>query len=276
MFRLLWLTDIHLNFVSLEKIQAFSSYILRQKPDAVVITGDISEAPELIVHLELLCFQLIDKKIKTYFVAGNHDYYRGSIEETRTRLKAEFPNNGDIVWLSNTNIVPLTEKTALVGHDGWYDGGYPEYGSFFQSKLEMSDYHVIKELRENSASKQMLYNKINELSEQNAEHIRLNLPAAFESFDTVYYATHVSPFAESSRAPNGAISDPDWMPTFCSKRAGEAFMEVMAKMPRDKQLIILCGHSHTKYVHFPANNIKCIVGGASYRSPIINDVFDVT
>jgi len=274
MFKLLWLTDLHLNFVPVEKVQNLSFDIIQEKPNAIVITGDISEAPDLVNHLELLCLPLSYKGIKTYFVAGNHDYYHGSIEALRTKLKAKFPNNGDIVWLTNTGVVSLTEKRALVGHDGWYDGGWPGYGDFFKSKLEMSDYYIIKELRESTITKQLMFDKINELSEQNAKHIRQQLPEAFQSHDTVYYATHVAPFPQNSRAPNGTMSDEDWMPTFCSKRAGEAFLEVMDKMPNNKQLIILCGHNHTYYEFKPRNNITCITGDATYRYPRICGEFE--
>lgn len=269
-------TDIHLNFCKIPKIKAFAEKILENNPDVLILGGDISEAPGIVDHLNIL--KLFLGNVPVYFVCGNHDYYNGSIADVRTRLKGFYGpgNSQNVYWLPENGVVSIGGGVAIVGHDGWYDGGYPKYGDFFKSKLDMNDYYVIKEINEEryALGKAGVYSKIQELASQGAEHIKTYLPKAFENHDKVFYVTHVSPFAETSRGPNGNISDPDWMPSFCSKKSGDALMEVMKKMPANKQLVILCGHSHTSWMHKPALNITCHCGGAKYGQPDVAHVFN--
>jgi len=77
--RLAWLTDIHLNFLDdLEPEQSLET--IADKADAFAITGDIGESPDITGYLKLM-ESILRKPI--YFVLGNHDFYRGSIAETR-------------------------------------------------------------------------------------------------------------------------------------------------------------------------------------------------
>lgn len=42
--RVVWLTDIHLNFIGHDRIEAFCRDIRAARPDAILISGDIGEA----------------------------------------------------------------------------------------------------------------------------------------------------------------------------------------------------------------------------------------
>ena len=46
--KLAWLTDIHLNFLEVEARQKYYEDILATECDAILISGDIAEAPSLI------------------------------------------------------------------------------------------------------------------------------------------------------------------------------------------------------------------------------------
>ena len=48
---LAWLTDIHLNFVEKSQIEELCRTITLYDPDSVLISGDISEVPDLESHL---------------------------------------------------------------------------------------------------------------------------------------------------------------------------------------------------------------------------------
>lgn len=270
---LVFTTDIHLNFCSEFQIKEFASHILSHDPSVIVIGGDISEAPQLEFHLRFLEMHL--KGVPVYFVCGNHDYYRGSIKDVRNGLRKRFKAGGSI-WLPEAGIVSLSPTAALVGHDSWYDGGYPnKNGNYFASKLDMSDYHVIQELSYPQCfNRRMVYDKIQKLSQQGASHIKQYVTKAFVNHDKVFYVQHVSPFAETSCGPNKKMSDPDWMPHFCSRLTGEAIMEVMSKQPPEKQLIVLCGHSHTMAWHRPRPNVYCFCGAAKYGIPNVANQFN--
>lgn len=70
--KLAWLTDIHLNFLPDE--EAFCASVAATDADAFVITGDIGEAPNVVMYLNQLD-NYLERPI--YFVLGNHDFYRG-------------------------------------------------------------------------------------------------------------------------------------------------------------------------------------------------------
>src|SRR5687768_6178625 len=103
--RLAWVTDIHLNFVSDDRIRAFAAQIAAHRPDSLLITGDISEAPSLREHLELLSDALGPRPI--CFVLGNHDFYRGSLEAVRRTAEAITREHDHLRWLPSAGEVPL-------------------------------------------------------------------------------------------------------------------------------------------------------------------------
>lgn len=282
--RLSWITDIHLNFLTLPKVQAFCRNILAGEPDAVVLTGDISEAPLLDLHLLAMAEEL--KPVPLFFVCGNHDYYNGSIVSVREFLceRHTYPDYekqpGNLYkgawWLGNSGIIPLTETAALVGHDGWYDG---LYANWFKSRVWLNDYDVVRELA-HAGTRDLMYAKMQELAKEAAAYVRVQLEKAFlpvdqggGGFSTVYVATHVPPFRENS-VYRGKISDDDWMPHFSSWTMGDMLLNVMTANP-DKNCVVLCGHSHGGAVHQALPNLVCKTGEAEYRAPRINEVFEI-
>jgi UDP-2,3-diacylglucosamine pyrophosphatase LpxH len=271
MGNLVFATDIHLNFCDEAKIRRFAKSVLSKEPTALALGGDLSEAPQLEMHLRYL--EMCLEGLPMYFVCGNHDYYHGSVKNVREGLRSRF-KTGKSIWLPTAGVVTLSPGAALVGHDGWYDGGYPEHGDWFQSRLGMSDYQIIQELSSPQCpNKHMRYAAMQKLARQGAKHIRKFLPRAFETYDKVFYVTHVSPFAETSLGLNKRMSDRDWMPSFCTRLSGEALMEVMKKMPAEKKLIVLCGHSHTEAWHRPLPNLYCYCGKARYGQPAVTNQF---
>lgn len=271
---LVWTTDTHLNFLSLEKIQAFCRSIKECNPDVVVLTGDISESPLLFHHLLVLEKEL--EPAPVFFVCGNHDYYHSSIKEIRETLisRCSFPEKGNLCkgayWLGSSGVVSLTNSIALVGHDGWYDGGYANY---FKSRLDMNDYYLIQELTHvASPTPELRFNSIKELAKESAEYIRTQLLEAFkQGFTTVYVATHVPPFRENA-IHKGKQSDDDWMPHFSSKIMGDMLLEVAENNP-DKNITVLCGHSHGSAFHKPLPNLQSHTGEAQYKFPKVNKTF---
>ena len=78
--QLAWLTDLHLDFVGLDCIDGLYPRVRDGGADAVLISGDIAEAPGVEAYLELLGRQ-IDRPID--FVLGNHR--RGRVWPSRHR-----------------------------------------------------------------------------------------------------------------------------------------------------------------------------------------------
>ncbi len=78
-----WLSDIHLDFVDAAAARILAASVADQEPGAVVLTGDIAHSIDLVPSLELLPATI---PCPIYFVLGDHDFYHGFIRTTRSRL----------------------------------------------------------------------------------------------------------------------------------------------------------------------------------------------
>lgn len=261
--RLAFLTDIHLDHMGAKRptIQFLHALRYDAKPDVVVITGDIAQADTIREYLIQITRKL--DTVPFYFCLGNHDFYGGSIAGVRSMLA------GDSRYLTCSGPVSLTDDTALVGHDGWYDG---LYGSFLGSRIRMNDYDLIAEFRhqpmgENKRLIERLAGKAAEKIEIDADISatalvgRAGFVSPKQAQKTVIIATHVPPFAIASRGPDRNQSNADWLPVMSSKLMGDAILRVAEKHPEVK-FMVLCGHTHTPCVAHITTNVECRVGDA--------------
>src|SRR5689334_20836519 len=102
--RLAWATDVHLNFLSAEELAAFAATLAASEADAILLTGDIAEAPSLRRLLTTVA-QVVRRPI--YFVLGNHDFYHGSIAEVRALAADLSATSPWLRWLPATDPVEL-------------------------------------------------------------------------------------------------------------------------------------------------------------------------
>ena len=117
--KLTWLSDIHLEFLAMDRARRFLEKVNLGCPDAVLITGDISTAPEMRHHLWLVAEIL---KCPIYFVLGNHDFYSGGFAKVNFVVRAVCQDFPHLKPLGNGEVIALTARTALIGHSGWADG----------------------------------------------------------------------------------------------------------------------------------------------------------
>lgn len=94
--KLAWLTDIHLNFLEAPDRLLFYQSMIDSAADAVLISGDIAEASSIVTLLSEMA-EAIKKPI--YFVAGNHDYYRGDVTSVHQALDALTKKQVGLCWL---------------------------------------------------------------------------------------------------------------------------------------------------------------------------------
>lgn len=268
--KILHLTDIHMNFVNKVKFREFCKKVNKERADAIILTGDISEATTIEPHLDVLSSEI---ETPIYFVLGNHDYYFGSIPAVRSLMTQKYGVSESVkkayaaTWLGAVDYIPVTDKVAVVGHDGWYDGGYADW---FASKLGMTDYQIISDF--SGRIRQELFQIINKLAAEAAAHVTLAATKAFENgYQHVFLGTHVPPFPENS-VYEGKISDANWLPHFSSRHMGAAIIEMMTAYP-EKNLTVLCGHSHGEAVFEPLANVKSVTGKAKYGHPIISGTY---
>jgi len=259
--KIIWTTDIHLNFVDSVKLDTFCYRITDLNPDAVLVGGDIAESGSLINILSTL-----EEKIQCpiYFVLGNHDYYNGSIENVREKVQEITDNSSYLHYLTSTGIVKLTPDTCLIGHDSWCDG---RNGDYANSNVRLNDYVLIKELA--NLDDQARLKKLNQLGDEAATFFRKQLSQALLNYQHILILTHVPPFSEACWH-EGNLSNDDFLPHFSCKATGDIFVEMMSKHP-DKNMTVLCGHTHSGGIAQILPNISVRTGEAVYRQPNIQD-----
>ncbi len=287
-FRLIWCTDVHLNFLKHPQgAEKFGQYLREETAgEALLLTGDISEAPSLDYHLRQLMggFQR-----NTYFVLGNHDYYKGSFASTEKAVQKY------ALWLDHGEVHKLTEKVALVGSEGWYDA---EFGNPMAAKFGMTDWKDIQDLEQlpgipfgikrvrridgktvrdvllDQEARQRVIDVCRDRAKDFAERARESLLDALTTFERVIFATHYPPF-EGATWHEGQLSDSMWVPWFSSKVMGEMLLEVADAHP-DRRILVLCGHTHSSGVCTPRPNLTVLTGEAVYGSPDLAGILDLT
>jgi predicted phosphohydrolase len=260
-----WCNDIHLDFLSGDEIDRFLDTLAGRAPCAVLLAGDISTADRLEAHLGRIEAAV---EVPVYFVLGNHDYYHGSILGVRSRVSRLCAKSRRLHWLNEAGVCRLTEKTAIVGHDGWGDA---RLGNYMSSPVELNDFFLIEELA--GRRREDLVGILRELGDQAAAHFQKVVPEALASCPNVIVVTHVPPFRESTWY-DGEVSGDDWLPFFCGKAAGDVLRDVMSRHP-DGELTVLCGHTHGEGETEILPNLRVVTGGARYGAPKVRAIPDI-
>ena len=267
MTHLAWMTDIHLNFLGTMQIEQWLTNLKQGHFHALLITGDIGEADTIADYLIRIGGKL---NVPIYFVLGNHDYYRSSIEQVRAKMRQLDQEHALINWLPEHGIVKLSATTGLIGHGGWGDGGY---GDFMNSSILLNDYILIEELADISAEVRL--QKLRALGQDAAHYIQDVLPPALDRFEQVYVALHVPPFQESCwhnhKLPD---DDDDYLPHFTCKAVGDVLLHIADAYPH-RQITVLCGHTHGSGEAQPRPNLQVMTAGAEYGNPTIAAIFTV-
>jgi Icc-related predicted phosphoesterase len=263
--KLAWATDIHLDFLDSAGIEEFTSRLENTPADAFLIGGDIAKAGSVEKHLRSLEARLLRP---IYFVLGNHDFYVGSIARVREAMRNLSKRSKLLKWLPSAGVVELTRDTALAGHDGWGDA---RIGNVDETPVRLNDFVMIEEL--SGISRELRKSRLQALGDEAAAYVREVLPKAFERFPKVIFLTHVPPFRESCWH-EGKISDDDWLPYFTCRAVGDALREVMQARP-DRDLTVLCGHTHGAGSAEILSNLRVWTGGSDYRAPRIDRVLEV-
>lgn len=263
--RVLWLTDIHLNFAVPPRTREFLQSLRAAGPDAIVLTGDIGEADDVVEYLTMLADTVA---CPIYFVLGNHDFYFGSLANVRERVRELCAKLPQLRYLTQSEVEELTPSVGLVGDDGWADG---RVGDYERSYVMMNDYKLIAELSQ--VGKADRWPLLKALGDEAANHIRRVLPKALAKYPRVILATHVPPL-RAACWHQGEISDDEWAPHFVCQAMGDAILEIMLKWPL-RELTVLCGHTHGAGECRPLPNVHILTGGAEYGNPAIVRQFDL-
>ena len=267
--RLAWASDIHLNFIGSVQRRWFLNSI-KEKADALIISGDIGESNDICEMLNQIDTEFSKP---TYFVLGNHDFYRGSIKQVRLMVSRLAYGTQNLFYLSNNPIIELTPTTALIGHDGFADG---RFGNMDASDVMLNDFSLIEELhcwRRDKLDKPALRKVLEKFGDEAAAHIALALPPAVYKYPNVFVATHVPPFREATWH-EGHQSDDNFLPYFACKAVGDVILKLANERPECK-ITVLCGHTHSSGEVNITENLRVLTASGEYKFPRIHQVFDV-
>ena len=184
-----------------------------------------------------------------------------------------------LTWLPDAGVVRLTDRSVLIGHGGWGDG---RCGDFLQSNVVLSDYGLIRELREAHSAKVFqpesvltakLLEKLRELGDEAADHFRAVLPQALQTGCNVLVLMHVPPFHEACWH-EGRLSDDNWSPHFTCPAVGDVLVEFM-QQHADRQMTVLCGHTHSSGHVRILDNLEVFTGDARYGQSKVQRTLEV-
>ena len=259
--KLAWLSDLHLECIAHSSSQVFVRYLAAEAFDALVITGDLSNAVNLGYHLSLLA----TLKVPVYFVLGNHDFYQGSFASVEETVRKACRKHSSLIHLGQGEIIRLNGDTCLIGHRGWADG---RAGSGMQSRVRLNDHLLIENLMRKDAGE--LFAILNALGEQSAEYIRAKAKEALQDCRRLVVATHVPPFPQAALY-QGRPSDPEFAPHFVNVAMGEVLLE-LARLQPYKTITVLSGHTHHAAHYEPLPNLVVTVADSRYGYPAISEV----
>lgn len=255
--RLVWTTDPHLNHVPVGAWERWLEILSSLGPDAVVVTGDISEGEDVAFQLQRLAGSV---DVPIHFVLGNHDFYQSSIARTRQRIVELCREHPLLNYLTDSAALDCGADTFLIGEDGWGDAVEGDYDG---SIVHLNDFRLIDDFRLVDPSRWKTL--LREQGEASAERLAEKLSRLPDSARHVLVATHVPPFREACWY-EGRTTDDHWAPFFVCGSVGRTLRRASESRPAC-QFTVLCGHTHHGGVAELTANLKVHTGSAEYGHP---------
>ena len=265
--RATWLTDIHLNFLRPLALKAFYDRVRAERPDAVLITGDIAEGDSVAKYLAEMAEAF---GVPIYFVLGNHDFYRANIRVVRGDIPRAHKR---ATYMAAVPSVQLTDRVTMIGVDGWGDARCGDLAS----TVQLSDWGLIDELKKHKTDRDARIAALQRLGTAEGRLLAEKL-AAVAHAPELLVLTHVPPYPEAC-VYDGEQSSPAWLPWFTCIATGEA-LDAHARAHPAQRITVLCGHSHGigSYQRLP--NLEVRTGGwpphvEGYGNPVVQATLEL-
>lgn len=264
-----WATDIHLDFLRGDeaRLVAFADQLVAQNPTGIFLTGDISVARDIVLHLSV-----IEKAAQRpiYYVLGNHDYFGSSIEVVRKNMHVLSNMSPFLRYMPTMPYYALSQATAVVGHDGWYDA---INGSWQNSSFSMVDWDAIYDFKQVNGNKATIVTQARKLAHEGVTHVQNGIKQAVRYHKNIVVLTHFPPFKEA-HIHQGRVGDDSAQPWFTSKMMGDMLMDASKAFPTHS-FTVLCGHTHGKFDGKITNNLQVHVGASEYNQPALQGLIEI-
>jgi predicted phosphohydrolase len=225
----------------------------RERPEGILITGDISNAERLDEHLAVLS----TLGCPIFFVLGNHDFWHGSFAGVTALVRSTCSKKTNLVFLDQGGLVQLGGGAALMGGQGWGDG---QAGLGEKSPVTSRDRQLIQEFADKPREK--YFEMLRKMGRASAVSFSQMAVQALEDSQHLILATHVPPFAAS------ALREPEYLPYYVNVALGEEILRVAHQFPL-KRISVYCGHTHRECVYRPLPNVTVHVAEAT------NSIFQI-
>jgi len=261
-----WLTDLHLDATSDFRRDDLYFQMRKSTSGRFLVTGDISSANLLPLHLSELAWAAGNKAI--YFTLGNHDFYGSSFHAVDQAITGVCRYRKNLHHLDGSQVIRLNSATALIGHRGWADGrmGWAE-----QSYARNPDFEAIADFH--GQKPEETFNTLRRLGLDSASCLRSRLPYALQCYSRVIIATHFPPFTDAARF-NGKPCDWLRQPHYCNIALGAMILRIAARFPQ-KEVLILSGHAHSEARVQIAENVTVLTGAARTGYPSVGYTLDL-
>ncbi|MFG0263671.1 MAG: metallophosphoesterase family protein [Rhodopirellula sp. JB055] len=263
--RIAWITDPHFDHAKLDVWQSWAAKLLDLDPDAILITGDLSEGDDVAYQLRCLA-ETLNRPI--HFVLGNHDFYGKSIASTRRDLIALCRDVPQLNYLTDHPALSLNASTALIGEDGWGDATEGDYAG---SIVRLNDFQLIEDFR--LSPPETWQSLLNAEGKAAADRVAAKLRNLPDEITQVLIATHVPPFREACWY-EGKTTDDNWAPFFVCGQLGRVLRTAAEQAPQRKH-VVLCGHTHHDGVAEMADNLIVHTGFSRYGSLEIESMLTI-
>jgi Icc protein len=264
-----WATDCHLDHLGddQQKVINFAQTLVKDNPEGIFLTGDLSSARRLIFHLSVI-EKVAQRPI--YFVLGNHDYYGADTAQVRKAMLELTSASQFLRYMPTMGSFGLTSTTAVIGDDGWYDGLYADP---IASTFELSDWTAIGDFIPVNGNRASIVTTARKLAHDSVTHLHGAIKSAVKYHRNVVVLTHVPPFPQCHQF-QGKQGDANAMPWFTSKLMGDLLLQASAAYP-NTQFNVLCGHTHGRWDGRINNNLQVHVGEAEYGKPVLQGLVEV-
>ena len=273
MKEILFTADLHLNINATNPrsgrtaMEDFAEAILLEKPDVVVVAGDIGAAGHAARHLTEIRNAVGDRPLA--ITLGNHDFWLPSVghaqfshlDQVVTRFWREPARDLDIVLLDHENLD--LGDTVVAGCYGHFDLGHAEPG------LRIGGVEVSEEVYRSGGMGGLFWNdfrfipncvtRIQEEAMEQAAGLACRMDAAIMSGKRLLVAVHTCPWRELNGHPlSGDESD------ILAAYSGNSLLGKEIERRAGHVDFLVCGHTHVPVPEQELHSIRCLNVGADY------------
>ncbi len=201
------------------------------KDSILVLAGDVCTAFNLGTTVKNF-FDAASHRFKhIVWVPGNHEYYRGHLQNSDIKLREFAKSYGNISFLNGDTVI--LDDIVFVGATLWTDGNKGDYESMVRVERALNDYNLIRSGKDNHIL------KIEETMELHNIHKKYIFDEVKKYKDDGWKVVVVS-----HHCPSELSSHPKWKNSFIN---GGFYSELRDEIKQYQPDVWIHGHTHDSF-----------------------------